>query len=396
VANTLLIAEAVNQRRVVHLPYEQAVLDRPGALAALGTLLGEDLPPPPTTAPAGQPADDTFATTTAKTGLGAHLTPNTAERVRAGTADLLETARHIVAPTVLARAAGWLGGDHCYRLTPGPGPAPARVNGRHVVLAADGIRPRWLPHGPLSWRNLLISNDEYAAFLNALAAAGLTNTRDGSYLLAVPMPAGRGGRLALDNRGRWTAQAGYGHHPAYWVTWIGAACFAAHTGARLPTRAEGCALTRGLPLDNVNAAYRHGDVVPVAEPGRGADEVHHPVGNLQIWCADGPDTLQQAPATRWLHGAAWNTAATTEQVHRPRSRHLLGASRGVGIRLVRDGNQRQVGPAELTDVLRTWLTGLDQVDGLLGDVDQALTGALDRLQADVRLGPHVRPGPRKP
>jgi hypothetical protein len=396
VTNTLLVAEAVNERRVVHLPYEQAVLDRPGALAALGTLLGEDLTLPPATAHDGQPTDDTFATTTDKTALVAHLTPDTAERIRSGTADLLENARHVVTPAVLARAAGWLGGDHCYRLSPGPRPGPARINGRQVILAADGIRPRWLPHGLLSWRDLLVSNDEYAAFLNALTAAGITNTRDGVHLFAVPMPAGRGGRLHVDSSGRWTAHAGYGNHPVYWVTWIGAACFAAHAGARLPTRTEASALTRGLPLADINAAYRHGDVTPVAEPGRGPDEMHHPVGNLQIWCTDGPDTMPHAPAARWLHGAAWNTPATAEQVHRPRHRHLLGASRGVGIRLVRDGNQRQVGPADLTDVLRAWLTSLNQSDDPLGDVDQALTAALQRLQADVDLRPHVRPGPGKP
>lgn len=395
VTNTLLVAEAVNERSVVHVPYEQAVIDRPGALAAVSTLLGEELTPPPDIVHAGRPADDTFATTTVKAGLVAHLTPETAERVRAGTAGLLEVARHLVASTVLVRAASWLGGDHCYRLVPEPGPVPVRAGARPVVLTGGETRPQWLPSGVLSWRNLLIGNDEYAAFLNWLAAAGLTNAHDGAHLLAAPMPVGRGGRLAVDSRGRWTVQAGYGHHPVYWVTWIGAACFAAYSAARLPTRAEACALTRGLPLEIVNAAYRHGDVVPVVEPGRGPGEIHHPVGNLQIWCADGPDTVPQAPAARWMHGAAWNTPATAEEVRRPRCRHLLGASRGVGIRLVRDGNQRQVGPAELASMLRTWLTSLDRYEGALGDVDQELTCALERLQADSGFGPHVRPCPRK-
>jgi hypothetical protein len=42
----------------------------------------------------------------------------------------------------------------------------------------------------------------------------------------------------------------------------------------------------------------------------------------------------------------------------PRSRHLLGSSRGVGIRLVRDG-QQPAGAAEPARRLRQWITALD-------------------------------------
>lgn len=394
VVNALLLAEAVDGRTMAHVSYEHAVLDRAGSLAVVGELVGEDLAPTGTQPPwPSTAADDTFATTTAKNCLAAHLDAATAERVRADTAALLQVAGALVAAPVLARAAAWLGGDHCYTLAPAPA---ARVNGRQVSVASGQVTPAWIPDGPLAWRNLLISNDEYAAFLNALAAAGLANTHHGTHLLAVPMPAGRGGRLTIDDCGRWTAQDGYGDRPVYWVTWIGAATFAAHTGTRLPARTECDALTRGLPLGEVNAGYRYGDVTGVAEPGRGPDEVHHPVGNLQVWCGDGPDSAQQAPVVRWLHGAAWNTSATAEQVHRPRHRHLLGASRGVGIRLVRDDAQRAVGALELADLLRTWLTALQRREGSLAELDGTLTDALDRLQADVGLGPQVGPGTREP
>lgn len=386
VVNTLLVADAVDGRTVVHVPYEQAVHDRTGALSVVGRLLGEDLAAPPVAATAAAGTDDTFATTTAKTGLVAHLDASTAERIRAGTAGLLETARTIVASHVLTRTATWLDGDHCYALAPAP---PPRVNGRQVVLAGSLVAPRWMSAGLLAWRNLLVTNDEYAAFLNALAAAGLGNTHDGAHLLTVPMPAGRGGRLTVDGRGEWTVQDGYRDHPVYWVTWIGAACFAAHAGARLPTRTECDALTRGLPLDDANAGYRHGDVTAVVEAGRGDGQVHHPVGNVQVWCTDGPDMPAQVPVARWLHGTAWNTPATAEQVHRPRHRHLLGASRGVGIRLVRDGGQRPASAMELAEVLRAWLTELDRRERSLAELDGALIDALGALQADVGLGPHV-------
>jgi len=393
VLNTLLVAEAVDGRTVVHVPYEQAVHDRPGALSAVGRLLGEDLAAPAAAGTAATAAaDDTFVTTTTKTGLVAHLDAGTAERIRAGTAGLLEAARTIVAPSVLTRAASWLGGDHCYALAPAPQP---RVNGRQVLHAGSPVEPRWMSARLLAWRNLLVTNDEYAAFLNRLAVAGLGNTYDGAHLLTVLMPAGRGGRLAVDGRGEWMVRDDYRDHPVYWVTWIGAACFAAHVGARLPTRLECDALTRGLPLDGINAGYRHGDVTAVFEAGRGDDQVHHPVGNVQVWCADGPDTPSQVPVVRWLHGTAWNTPATAEQVHRPRHRHLLGASRGVGIRLVRDGGQRTVSAIELAEVLRAWLTDLDRRERSLAELDGALVDALGALQADVGLGPHVRPGFRK-
>ena len=47
--------------------------------------------------------------------------------------------------------------------------------------------------------------------------------------------------------------AGYEGHPAYWVTWIGAATLAAWHGARLPTRAELIKLTGRAPATAGNA-----------------------------------------------------------------------------------------------------------------------------------------------
>ena len=139
-------------------------------------------------------------------------------------------------------------------------------------------------------------------------------------------------------------------------------------------------LTEGVQASN--AAYSVGDVTPVAEPGSGADAVHHRVGNLQVWCADGPrNEPSWAPVTRYLHGAAWNTPGTREEVSRPRSRHLLGASRGVGVRLVRD---RTTGSGlsleEIADRLRTWMEDLGQTDRSLREHDQQVISVLS--QAD--------------
>ncbi len=72
------------------------------------------------------------------------------------------------------------------------------------------------------------------------------------------------------------------------------------------------------------------------EPGRRAGQIHHLLGNLQVWCSDGPAAADcpGAPAARWLFGVAWNTPVTVQEARRARHRHILGCSRGVGIRLV--------------------------------------------------------------
>jgi hypothetical protein len=221
-----------------------------------------------------------------------------------------------------------------------PPAAQTRPKTRPVPVGRQGCPVTWVPGHPdahLLWRNLLVTNDEFAAFLNEMAAEGLPNCMDGCYLLAIEMPHERGGRLHYNPHDRWwTVSPGFGARPAYWVTWTGAAAYAARHGARLPSRAEMIAEASQDGLAVTNHGYQDGDTVPSAEPGRGLGEIHHLVGNLQVWCCDGPAAAPSAPSQRWLHGAAWNTPGTLEEIHRPRGRHLSGASRGVGVRLVRD------------------------------------------------------------
>ena len=208
------------------------------------------------------------------------------------------------------------------------------------------------------------------------------------------MPHERGGRLHHDPAtGRWHVSEGYEHHPVYWVTWIGAAGFAAWSNARLPTRAELIGETRQEGAAAANADYQFGDATPVTEPGRPADEIHHLVGNVQVWWCDGPSPaeLHDGPAARWLHGAAWNTPSTCEETHRARPRHLAGCSRGVGIRLVRDHASPNVPAAELAALLTEWIISLGGRTRSLAAIDQVLIESLGS-EADVGFGPHVRAG----
>lgn len=50
----------------------------------------------------------------------------------------------------------------------------------------------------MAWRGLLVNNDEFAAWLNLMRDAGLSNPHDGVRLLATVMPAEGGGRLHRD------------------------------------------------------------------------------------------------------------------------------------------------------------------------------------------------------
>jgi hypothetical protein len=407
VLNTLLIAKALHDRGnagdVPVIRYETAVLDPAAARAPLARLVPEapgfGAVPGPSAVPA---AEDTFATTARKEELTAGLTVADAGEVGAATARALAAGRQAVPAPAWDLARDWASGDRLYSLVP-PQQA-ARRPARHTAPDRGPTCPvRWVPGrggGDLRWRNLLVTNDEMAAFLNEMAGAGLPNCMDGSYLLAVEMPHERGGRLQCTHHARgWTVSPGFGSHPAYWVTWTGAAAFAARHGARLPARAEMIAETGHGDLAVSNHGYQAGDTVPVTEPGRGPGEIHHLAGNLQAWCCDGPAGDPSAPASRWLQGAAWNTPATLDEIHRPRGRHLSGASRGVGIRLVRDhaGQQTAATAGQLAVALTGWIRGLAGRDRPLRDLDEVLAGALAALsQPDGGLRPHVGAGTGEP
>ena len=398
--NTVLIAGALAGRDLAHISYETMVT-RPGdALATLTTALpelaghalaGDRAPVPPAQSPAG---DDTFVTANHKISLIAGLEAADAELISAATAASLAAVHDVVPAPVAARAASWLAGGHLYRLEPPRQRTAASRPARSGTPPT--VAPRYLRRGFLEVRNMLVSNAEYARFLNAISRAGLPNSHHGTYLLACEMPHERGGRLHRHRRtGAWAVSPGYEDYPVYWVTWVGAAAFAARNGARLPARAELTRLTSGATTTG-NADYRSGDVTPVTEPGADWTKIHHLLGNLQTWCCDGPDERTGGPAARWLHGIAWNTPATQQAAQQPRCRHVLGCSRGVGIRLVRDGSQPVVSTSELACRLKTWIARLADRSRPLAEIDEELIRALDASQADSGLRSHVAAGSGEP
>ncbi|MEV7869158.1 hypothetical protein AB0P17_24395 [Streptomyces sp. NPDC088124] len=381
--NALLLARALvgrgNGREYTVVSYEQHVDDRPAALTALASHLGIELPPGPVrpTGPsATAAADATFATTEGKDRLVAVLAPRTAELVRNQVSETMTRAGQLLDAQVTETAAEWLSGDDLYELHE-PARRPARLRTPPSPTRSLPVLA-YRPVTRVSWRNLLVSNAEMADLLTMMHAAGVSNTHCGTNLMVCPMPHERGGRLHFDAaRRRWMVSPGYEAHPAYWVTWVGAAVMAAWSGARLPTRDEALEATTGARASNCD--YALGDVTPVAEPDRGPGQVHHLVGNVQIWCADGPANGDERPVQRHLFGAAWNTPGSATAIRELRSRYLLGSSRGVGVRLVRDPDTNEttgLGAWEIAVRLNRWIDTLDGPARPLGALDRLLVTEL--------------------
>jgi hypothetical protein len=396
VLNAVLLAAGLEGRDAVHVPYEGAVQSRGRVLADLGRAvpelagrLGGVQPPPSRPSLPDGAGTGIFSTAIARQELVAYLSEAEARTVGETAVAALATAAGIVPVRAAGQAAAWLSGGDQYRLATAVSPANAEPAG---PSACSGITARYVRRGRLEWRNLLVTNAEFAVMLSHLGHAGLAASYAGAPLLACQMPHERGGRLHHDPAAsRWRVSDGYEGHPVYWVTWIGAAAFAAWEGARLPSRAEITRLTMTSTRPVQNAGYRFPDVAPVTEPGLGDEDIHHLAGNLQVWCSDGPDAagLLGGPAARWLHGAAWNTPGTPEEIHRARARHMTGSSRGVGIRLVRDGTQHPASPGELAGLLDAWISSLADRSGTLAGMDSRLIRALSGSQADAGLSAHV-------
>jgi hypothetical protein len=376
--NAALLAEALVGRDHVHLPYEAAVLDRAAALQPLARLWPEtDRVTSQTSARVTPAVDSTFATTTAKDELVVHLTPGVADLVLTETARCLSVVRDVASSESADLVGRWLSGADAYRRADSLAVQQAGQAHPSFSTAPLALKPGYVPAEPpgVEWRNALVSNTEMCSLLNELTTAGLPNTHEGVHLLVIPMPHQRGGRLHFTHDRGWLVSPGYENHPAYWITWIGAAVYALREGTRLPTCGELDALTAGAGAGNTD--YRVGDVTPVAEAGLEPGAVHHRVGNLQVWCADGPAGPSWAPVSRYLHGAAWNTPGSREEVRRRRSRHLLGASRGVGVRLVRDSATRSPrSPLDIAERLHSWLSVLRERNSPLSELDQAVVRAL--------------------
>lgn len=390
--NALLVAGAVKGRPTLHVPYEAAVTDlrsviNPVTELLLGAgvvpdefpVLSLDEAPTPT-------HDDTFDTRHGKRELTAWLDPNESTELRAEINAVLTRAQNTLPNGAVVRARDWLSAHaESYamaRRSPGRNEPhrfpPVRGRGKSVRVRFVADK-----HALTSWRNTLVTNSEFCHFLNAMRSVRLPNVIGGTHLFVnEAMPHSRGGRINFNHgAGRYQVSTGFEDHPVYWVTWIGAAAFARYSGCRLPLRAELDALTTegDIDLNAINADYRVGDVLPVVESDLPESRIHHLVGNVQVWCLDGPaaPTDGDEPASRYLYGAAWNTPASFDEIRRVRSRHIAGCSRGVGVRLIRDTGTETAEPAaRIAERLHEAFNALSARDRHLSEMDADTIAAL--------------------
>lgn len=191
----------------------------------------------------------------------------------------------------------------------------------------------------LRWRQTLVTNLEFAEFLNFMNSSGIPNVINGvQFLFNENMPAPRGGRIKYDSSRGYTSVEGFEDHPVYWVTWYGAKLFADYVGNRLPTSRELELQYRLTPIDlcSVNSDYRVGDVV--AASNKGTPAIQHLIGNLAVWCSDGPrnNIIDKIIQARFFSGIAWNRVANLHTLTENKSRPAIGSSRSIGIRLIED------------------------------------------------------------
>ncbi|WP_369185817.1 hypothetical protein [Streptomyces sp. Y1] len=384
--NALLLAVALRSdltgcgRPIAHLSYERHVTAPEDVHAHLVDFLGVRLDDRAGTVKSTSSGD--FDTSSSKSELVAELPASSAALVRHQVATTLSRATAFLDAATVRAAAHWLDGDDDYQVREPGGRRPLPAGPEQAAaprLPAVSYSPA-TALSPVTWRNLLLSNQEMADLLNRLQEAGLENTQHGTHLLINPMPHERGGRLHQDQRRKWRVSPGFERHPAYWVTWLGASAAAAWSSARLPTRAEAlAAFASAQPA--YNCGYAFGDTTPVSEPDRGAGQIHHLLGNVQIWCSDGPTTASDTPLLRHLVGAAWNTPGDARTVNERRARFLLGASRGVGVRLVRDPQDQaggELGAWEIAQRITGWVGALEEPGRTPGELDRMLVDALTR------------------
>jgi len=207
-----------------------------------------------------------------------------------------------------------------------PAPVPITPHTSPVPYQSETITP-------------LVTNTEFCHFLNELRRHGVHNQISNmNFLFNENMLEARGGRIIFSHN-RYEVVPGYNRHPVYWVTWFGAALYAAYRGTGLPTFSEftGAYTATTCDLAAINASYRHGDTVTVD-----SDE-NSLIGNLASWCQDGPETHLNHPNHRYISGIAWNKPATLSELSRQRQRSVIDSSRAVGIRMT-----KPVGATDIT------------------------------------------------
>lgn len=367
--HALIVARHAPQDSLV-VAYEANDAERAEAITQTATLLGSSSIEVKTASTMHAKADDTTMFTTTKprsvserqstvlSEIDYEVLHTAIEAIFAGVSETIATA-------TIARARSLLFSHGDYRFSPVSCLVKGEQRPEEVATIPALAPPRYIPMEAtgLLLRTTLVTNEEFCDFLNRMNENGVSNIVQGmNFMFNENMPYSRGGRIVFSPKvGKYVVQAGYQHHPVYWVTWFGASIYAAFAGAHLPSINDLHReySTAEINYTSINAEYKVGDVVSVIEPS------HLVAGNLATWCADGPSSAAKQPKLRYFSGIAWNKPATKEELLRRRSRSVVGNSRSVGIRLIRGKDENsEISLERATAVAREYLAAIKSADVL--------------------------------
>lgn len=386
--NSLLIAYLLNERPYKELAYESSVKDRSEVLKFLSTEIfpGKTFSDEKTSdSTEDNLKQGTFSTKRTKNKLESYLDPTDEAEFFTELNRLIESASLRFKSITMERVKGFLSfgknqysisGRRNYDITP---KLPENAKGHAPIEYIND------DHQSIKWRNTLVTNHEFCSFLNDLKKNGINNIMGcGQMFFNENMINERGGRIHFNKKlNEYEIVPGYENHPVYWVTWIGSAAFALSKGTRLPKRKEIEYLIKSNidPSKEMNAGHKFDDVQPINIDNYTPGEINDTVGNLAVWCADGQKQLHDDPqsATRFIYGTAWNRPQTLHEITKDHSRPLIGNSRAVGIRIVKDPTLTQMSFSEVIEQLRKVQVILEEASDLsLHDVDQKIINLFNK------------------
>lgn len=254
----------------------------------------------------------------------------------------------------------------------------------HSELPAMTEMRRLIAEQPIVWSEKLATNQEAHVFLNELLEAGLRPNLTALFIRD-NMPPQRGGRLIFNKSSRqFAAVDGYSDHPVYWMTWLGAASYAAWRGGRLPTAGEWAEVYEAnkdaLWQRSSNHSYSHDDVIPT---GGSTDAVPQDFfGNLKIWCDDW-SSEGGLRLSKNLAGISWKHYLHDE--YKPVSeKPFLTNSRVIGTRVVGCDECKLLAittPSQMVQTVHDYFDSLGE-DSL--DSAEKVSNANDKLANAIR------------
>lgn len=234
------------------------------------------------------------------------------------------------------------------------------------------------------WDTSLVTNTEMGKFLQLLLDNGLS--QDVLHLLLrEQMIPERGGRLLLSSdETQIMICKGYEHHPVYWISWLGAACYALFKGCSLPNSEDWMKVFDQHALLSstiANHSYTNDDVI-VSDNQQSDNYPSDFFGNLKIWCSDWADDLCQ---NKKLAGISWKHYF--KEGYRPiTEKPYMTNSRVIGARLIvckTCGFHDPKTAAQIVHMLESLAKSIDLSDPTLDTISKANQQVANELSCSL-------------